>query len=260
MMDQQAEIERIIKFKQEKTLTKVIEKFPYQWTNNQLKTMQAIIKNTPRIRLKDQVIRQSILEKNNFIQNKTFIEKFFELHYTYNIINLMNTCGYTYLDFFQNEQIIDAYNKDASFNGFNFSKESLLESLNNNNSYVPFYAYRNKNQGYYLICGGRHRMQVLKNTPQEKLYLCIFWDVMPQKINCKIWIPKILLQESLFLLNLKEIDQQKDFSEILISDATDLWLVLRVLDKEFSFLIDFYPQVLKDLKITPPEGLMWKWK
>lgn len=259
-MKQQKSIEEIVKLKQEKTITKVIEKFPYKWNDNQLKTMQTIIKNTPRIRLEDQVIRESILEKNNIIQDKNFINNLYNLHYNYNIINLMNTCGYTYLNFFENEQILDAYNKDASFNGFNFSKQSLLESLNKNNSYAPFYAYFNKKPGYYLICGGRHRMQVLKQIPHDKLYLCIFWDVMPQDINCRIWIPKILLQESLSLLNLNVINTKDEFAEILVTDATDLWLVLRVLDKEFSFLIDFYPQLLKELKIEPPEGVMWKWK
>ena len=103
-------------------------------------------------------------------------------------------------------------------------------------------------------------MQVLKQIPHDKLYLCIFWDVMPQDINCRIWIPKILLQESLSLLNLNIINTKDEFAEILVTDATDLWLILRVLDKEFSFLIDFYPQLLKELKIEPPEGVMWKWK
>ena len=83
---------------------------------------------------------------------------------------------------------------------------------------------------------------------------------MPQKISCKLWIPTILIKESLFLLKLKILENNDYFSNILIEDATDLWLVLRAVDKEISYLIDFYPNLLKKLNIIPPKDIMWKEK
>lgn len=259
MNKKEQEINKIMEFKQNKIIAKVINKFPYNWNENQLKTMQLIIQNTPRIRLEDEVIRRSILDENNIIENKAFIKQFFDYQYSYNIKNLMNTCGYTYLDFNKDaDNILDAYNKNASFEGFNFSKEQLAQSIFNNNNYVPFYAYCNKMPNKYLICGGRHRMQVLKNNSIKRVFLCIFWDYMPQDINCELWIPNLLLEKSLFLLDLQILEKNEYFSKIKILDATDLWLTLRVLDKEFSYLIDFYPNILKELNILSPKDLLWK--
>ena len=251
-------ISEIMEFKQKKVITKVVEKFPYVWKDNQLKTMQKIIENTPRIRLEDEVIRYSILNEKNIVKNKNFIKEFFNFQYYHNIPELMKVCDYTYLDFQNNENILDAYNKDASFNGFNFTKDSLIQSIEDNNSYAPFYAYFNKSPGKILICGGRHRMQVLKNKILNKVFLCIFWDKMSQNIECNLWIPTILIEKSLFQLELQVIKNNQNFSKIFITDATDLWLVLRAIDKEISYLIDFYPDLLKELNIIPPEGIMWK--
>ena len=83
---------------------------------------------------------------------------------------------------------------------------------------------------------------------------------MPQEINCKIIIPTILIDKSLKLLEIEAIKIDEYFSCIVIKDAVDLWLVLRAIDKEISYIIDFFPNLLKKLNINPPEGVMWIWK
>lgn len=251
----------IIEKKQQKIIKKIIKKFPYNWTDNQLKTMQVIIKNTPRIRINNTTLyRSSILEDEEIIKNENFIFKLFQLYYQHNIPSLMDTCGYTYLNFYQNDNIVDAYGEDVAFEGFNFSKATLEESLFTNNNYTPFYCYTKKINNKIAICGGRHRMLVLKIKNFKKEYLCIYWDQMPQKIQCSLYLPTILIEKSLFLLKLNYTKYDEYFSIINITDATDLWLILKVLDKEISYIIDFYSDLLKRLNIIPPQNVMWKIK
>lgn len=257
MINFQKTINETLSYKQDKTLSKVIEKFQYNWSENQLKTMQIIKKNTAKIVIDNNIIRFSIFDKKNLITDKNFIYDFFYFYYSFNIINLMKTCGYEYLNF-NNDNVIDVYSKDASFKGFNFTRQSLTESLLKDNNYMPFYAYVNRKPNFYLICGGRHRMQVLKNHNISKKFLCIFWDCMPQEIKCELWIPNDILNENLYLLNLKILEKKEKFSKILIEDATDLWLSFKALDKELTYLIDIHLNLLKELNIFPPNGLLWK--
>ena len=251
----------LLEEKRIKAIQRVQEKIPYSWTEKQLDTHFLIMSNAPRIRHNKKIIRYSIFENNNLIFNKNFILNFFKYYYK-NIVNLMEVCGSTYLDFNnQKDYILDGYNKDVSFNGFNFTKESLNNSLLENKNFTPFYANINQKKGFYKIVGGRHRMQILKNTNDKISFspLCIFWDNMPENIKCELYIPNIFLEKSLKLLDdIKIIQNKEDFSLCCISNPTTLWLIMRVFDKEVSYLIDFYQEWIQELNIISPKGILWK--
>lgn len=245
-----------------KATLKAQKKIPYPWTSEQTLVFQEILKNNPRLRIKDKIITYSIFGKNDLINNKEFIKQLFHYQYNYNIPNLCRTCGSTYLNFnTEKEKIVDSHGKSPSFKGFPFNQTSLLESILKNKNYTPFYAYKNRKKDKYLICGGRHRAELLKTSACFIPYsfLCIFWDDMETTIECKMYLPNILLETSLSSLStISIIEKQQYFSLCNITDPTSLWLTMKCLDREISYLVDFYPTQLEQLAIIPLENVMYK--
>lgn len=253
----------ILKSKQEKIKRKAPKKFPFSWNENQLNVMADIMYGAPRIRIENEVYRFSILNDTDLIHNNFFLIQLFK-HYYENVLIIRDIFGYEYLDFnLQKNQIFDAYGKEVSFSGFTFSENSLLQSVKKEKIYIPFYAYKNREKNKLFICGGRHRSQLLKKVTKDipYVFLCIYWDNLEHdNILCEITIPNILLNTSLKKLNKKIIKTDDYFSRIQINTAVDLWLCLKAVDKEISYLLDFYKDDLLKLNIYPPNNITWKEK
>lgn len=253
----------ILAQKQENIKKKVPKKFPYQWSEKQLNIMADIMYVAPRIRIGNKVYRFSAINDSILINNEQFLINLFKNYYR-NIEIIKEIFGYEYLDFnLQRDFIFDAYNKEVSFNGFTFSENSLLESVKSEKIFIPFYAYKNREENKLFICGGRHRAQLLKqikeNIPFK--FLCIYWDNIKNiNILCDIIIPNILLNTSLQKMEVKQINLDNYFSIIRINNAIDLWLYLKAMDKEISYLLDFYKEKILTLNIYPPKDITWKEK
>lgn len=258
-MISEQELILILNEKKRKIRKKVVKKFTYPWSENQLSTMENIISNAPRIRIKNEVYRFSVLSSSDFIENDNFLINFF-FHYYENVKNLKQCFDFTYIDFnIDKEKLYDNYEKDASFNGFNFSHNSLITSVLEEKIFIPFYGYKNKTKDKIAICGGRHRMQVLKaysNYIPFK-FLCIFWDSYKEG-EYSFYVPKILFEKSLYNLKVEKQDLNNNFYKLKIINPVDMWLCLKAMDKEMSYIIDFYKNRILDLKITPPENITWK--
>lgn len=251
----------IEKIRNKKDKHYVMRKFTGGWTDKQLDTWEIVKLNSPRVNINGKIYFYSLLYdmgylSNNDVLNVDFVRKLF-YYYNQSIPELIKAFNYTYLDFEkESEKILDSKG-GISFDGFSFTLDSLSKSINSIGTYAPLYAYVKKQEGSYLICGGRHRVVAINKLIQNRLWngrkvLCVFWDSYNNNFEYKIGMPNLLIETLLYKLNhlVKEpIDEY--FSYITIKNITDLWIVYRIIEREIDFIIEKYENELILNNILP---------
>ena len=176
-------------------------------------------------------------------------------YYTKNWEILANFYEYFYIDG-PKANIVDDRG-GISFSKFSFTKDSLInEFLNNRGFYQPYLAYKEKNLGCATIVAGRHRLAALEHMKKNNMEIpiktiCYYLDSYDPNFEDWIYFPKDLYDNILKDLNLNVKEFNENYYLIQVSNAVDIWILMKILEKEVDFLIEYYfKDVMKD-GITP---------
>lgn len=229
-----------------------------KWTENQISVWEKSKKYYLR-----EIKKNGKLFPNSFYNIKMpgfDLIKFKKLYENYmkNWDVLYNFYNYTFIDKITPD-IIDITEKDITFEQFSFTASSLLNEYKKNRGfYQPFLAYKEKNANKITITAGRHRRVALKYgqekeenfTPQVKV-ACFFLDQYDPNFIDKIFIPKDLYDNILQDLNLYKENYDKDYYLVEVSNAVDIWIIMKIMEKEIDFFIEYYYDNLMENNILP---------
>lgn len=246
--------------KEEAEKKEVVQRINEEWTKEQLDAWDSV-KNV-YVKYKDnddgKIYTNSIYNIENmiFINNEFNVQLFKDL-YNYYIENLkaISNVYYTkYVDL-DNDLLVD-YKGDISFDNFAFTNEQISNEISTIGMYQPFCAYSKRKPGYLGVCSGRHRLKSLKylhdnNIPCNKKYLCIVLDSHKNDFSCNIIFPKILYNRFFQKLNMNKTDYNGEQYLITVDNIVDLWLVIKLQEKELNFVVEKYENFLIENGIVP---------
>lgn len=117
-------------------------------------------------------------------------------------------------------------------------------------------AYKYKLEDKKTIVAGRHRLIVLRELEKDLGKLPIklkgfFLDSYNEDIEVKLIMPKILYNNILLLLNLKFEEFDKNNILLKTNNPIDIWIIMKILEKEMDFLIEYYYDRLVEDNISP---------
>lgn len=156
-----------------------------------------------------------------------------------------------------NNDYVDISGKDVSFAQFSFTSDSLKENyLKEKGFYQPMLAYKYKLEDKKTIVAGRHRLIALRELEKDLGKLPIklkgfFLDSYNEDIEVKLIMPKILYNNILLLLNLKFEEFDKNNILLKTNNPIDIWIIMKILEKEMDFLIEYYYDRLVEDNISP---------
>ena len=154
-------------------------------------------------------------------------------------------------------EYVDISGKDVSFAQFSFTSDSLKEDyLKEKGFYQPMLAYKHKLLDKKTIVAGRHRLIVLRELEKEYNELPIklkgfFLDSYKEDIKVKLIMPKDLYNNILLLLNLEYEEFDKNNVLLKTNNPIDIWIIMKILEKEMDFLIEYYYDRLVEDNILP---------
>lgn len=224
------------------------------WSQKQEKQWEEIQQYYKRIVINDKSYPTSYYYLNNLLFDKDRVNNLYNT-YAEALNNLKAVYEYKYVTL-QNDFLTDMH-EGIGFDNFSFTIDTMAEQFcNQQGFYQPFFAYKNYKNNTTAICAGRHRLAVMQALTFNKMcpniaILCLYLDQHTQK-NLDLWLsyPKDLLPVIQHITSdVKNIDDK--YVAVHFTNYIDLWMGLKIFEREMDFIIEYYYDKLIQNNILP---------
>jgi hypothetical protein len=228
----------------------VMDKVREIWTERQLDIWEDITRKYNK-RVDGKVNLDSMLNNAGMIfKDEEFDADFvraFHDNYISNLQAMMNVYDYKYVKV--SDENLQDMRDGISFDGQGFTLDSMKLDLLSNGMYEPLFADI-KRDDYIRVSCGRHRLIALRSLYEDGLWddsksiLCIFFDSYIKDFNYSMVAPTILIDIFFDNYNLKLEKVDDRFSRIYISNPVDSWIIYKLQEKEFNFILEKHMDLL----------------